>query len=62
VNVEYNKRVVDPASGQSNYTPTWGVGNTGTHGRDGNYILTSTSQEHGPLSRRVLRVNADVCE
>ena len=62
VNVEYKKVVVDPASGQSHYATTWDVGGTGTHGRDGNYILTSTSQDMDRFLDEYLRVNADACE
>ena len=62
IDVGYRKLVVDPASGQSSYATTWNAGGAGTHGRDGNYILTNTSGRIDRFLDEYLRVNADVCE
>ena len=62
IDVGYRKLVVDPASGQSSYATTWYRGVVGTHGRDGNYILTNTSGSIDRFLDEYLRVNADVCE
>ena len=61
VEVDYNKPVVDPASGQSNYASTWDEGGVGIS-RDGNYILTVTSRFMDRFLDEYLRVNADACE
>ena len=60
--VEYNKEVVDRATMLENTATTWGVGSTGTHSRNPNFILSSVSQHTDKFIDEYLRVNADACK
>ncbi len=45
-----------------NTATTWGVGSTGTHSRNPNFILSSVSQHTDKFIDEYLRVNADACK
>ena len=62
IGVEYNKEVVDRATMLENTATTWGVGSTGTHSRNPNFILSSVSQHTDKFIDEYLRVNADACK
>ena len=61
-NVEYNKRVYDAVSGETNYATTWDVGGTGTHGGDAGFILQGLSEDLDGFILAYLRVNEDACD
>ena len=63
VSVEYNKWVLDYASGEESWAKTWVKGSTGTHGRIGeNYIRSAVSEYIDQFLVEYLRVNEEACK
>ena len=62
VSLEYNKLVLDLASGATNFATTWNVRGTGTHGRNAEYIVSSLSGFLDEFLTEYLRVNEATCE
>ena len=60
--VEYNKLMMDIASGEKGLTSSWWTGSTGMHGRDAGYILSGVSQHTDKFIDEYLRVNEDACK
>ena len=61
VELEYNKWVFDPLSGENAYAGTWDIGGTGTHGGDSGFILSVVSQHLDKFLVEYLRVNEAAC-
>ena len=61
ISVEYRKLVIDHF-GHVDITATWNTGSTGTHGRDGGYIVSSLSQHMDKFLVDYLRVNEKACK
>ena len=59
--VEYNKLMMDVASGEEGLVSSWLRGSTGTHGRDAGYILSAISRHTDEFIDEYLRVNDDAC-
>ena len=51
--LSYNKTLFDPASGLTLDATTWYVGSAGTHGRDAQYIVSSTRQGRRQRTQQV---------
>ena len=56
------KLVNDPISGVTGQAATWTISWTGTHGGDGDYILSSVSEGMDHFLDEYLRVNAEACQ
>ena len=61
INLELNKFVHDPLSGQSGIASTWLSGGTGTHADDSGYILSAVAGYTDKFIDEYLRVNAPAC-
>ncbi len=61
IRVQFLKRVFDAESGESFLAETWGSSITGTHGRDGGYVLSRLSRQVDKFIDEYLRVNAEAC-
>lgn len=61
VGVSLKKDFRDASSGETGSATTWETGSTGTHGRSGNYILSSVSRHMDKFIDEYLRVNAEAC-
>ena len=59
IKVDYNQAMV--SAGGLGFAPTWETGSTGTHGKNGSYILSNVSMEMDRFIDEYLRVNADAC-
>ncbi len=59
ITVNYNQAMV--SGGGFGFAPTWETGSTGTHGKDGSYILSNVSMKMDRFIDEYLRVNADAC-
>ena len=59
IRVGYNQEMV--SAGGWGVAPTWETGVTGTHGKDGSYILSDVSMKMDRFIDEYLRVNADAC-
>ena len=59
--VEYKKRVFDYYSNGAFYASTWDIAFTGTHGKDGGYILAGVSELMDVFLVEYLRVNEEAC-
>ena len=61
IDVELWKRVSDPLSGEQSLAETWRSRSTGTHGRDGRYVLSTVGNHLDDFLDDYLRVNAGAC-
>ncbi len=61
INLELDKFVHDPLSGQSGIASTWLSGGTGTHADDPGYILSAVGKATDKFIDEYLRVNAPAC-
>ncbi len=61
IDVELWKRVSDPLSGEESLAETWRSRSTGTHGRDGRYVLSTVGSHLDDFLDDYLRVNAGAC-
>ncbi len=61
IDLEYNKQLLDLASGLTSRAITWSTGTTGTHGRDASFILASVSELMDLFLVEFLRVNEEAC-
>ena len=61
IDLEYNKQLLDPASGLTSRATTWSTGTTGTHGRDVSFILAAVSELMDLFLVEFLRVNEEAC-
>ena len=60
--LRFSKLLHDPASGTRGLANTWVDHVLGTHGRDGSYVLRTTSQLLDEFIARYLRVNESECQ
>lgn len=61
IDLEYNKQLLDPASGLTSRATTWSTGTTGTHGRDVSFILAAVSELMDLFLVEFVRVNEEAC-
>ena len=61
IDVELWKRVSDPLSGEQSLAETWRSRSTGTHGRDGRYVLSTVGNHLDDFLDDYLRVNTGAC-
>ena len=61
VRLEYNKRLHDPITDSRYSAPTWNINGAGTHGQDGEFILSLVSQYLDRFLPEFLRVNEEAC-
>ena len=61
VSVEFRKMVKDYTTTFNGWASTWESGNTGTHGNDGNHILSVLSSLIDKFLVEYLRVNESAC-
>ena len=61
VELEYNKWVFDPLSGEEAYAATWDTGGTGTHAGNSGFILSTVSGQPDKFLVEYLRVNEAAC-
>ena len=59
--VQYNKRLIDPVSGETSASGTWSSGTVGGHGGDPGYIGQSLSERLDKFLVEYLRVNEKDC-
>ena len=61
IDLEYNKQLLDPASGLTSRATTWSTGTTGTHGRDVSFILAAVAELMDLFLVEFSRVNEEAC-
>lgn len=61
IDLEYNKQLLDPASGLTSRATTWSAGTTGTHGRDASFILAAVAELMDLFLVEFSRVNEEAC-
>lgn len=59
--VQLGKMMFDPHSGVRYWATTWKTGSTGTHGRDGSFVLSWLSGNMDRFLDEYLRVNEAAC-
>ena len=59
--VQYDKWMMDVASGERGMASSWLTGSAGMHGRDSGYILSVVSQHTDRFIDEYLRMNEDAC-
>ena len=62
VRIVLNKWVEDEASGEGGVAATWNTGGTGTHGKDGGYVLSGIGEHTDKFIDEYLRVNEKACK
>ena len=62
LDLAFYKLVNDPISGAAGEAATWTVTWTGTHGSDGDYILSAVSKGMDRFLDEYLRVNTESCQ
>lgn len=62
IDVHFNKWLCDPVTELCGTATTWNAGNTGTHGRNYQYILQGISRHTDRFIDEYLAVNGDYCE
>lgn len=61
IDLEFNKRLFDLASGEYRYAPTWSISSTCTHGRNAGYVRSIVADYMDQFLLDYLRVNEEAC-